>query len=174
MFDFDTAREIIASGLSTYLNCPVIRSAQNAKPPPYPYVSYSITTLMSENKGTYGVYPDGTDRKPFTQVWSITVLSSDNSECMKLACKSRDWLDHAGTVFLNDNKVVCQSVGSITNRDNFLTADYEYRNGFDVKFWFMNEIINPKETNGIIETVAVTQEEYKNKEVITNGIRCKG
>lgn len=161
MFDFDKARATIATGLSAYLNCPVIRSNQNAIPPPYPYVSYSITTLMSENKGTYGVYSDGIDRKPFIQTWSITVLSNDNSECMTLVCKARDWLDHVGTVYLNDNKVICQSVGSISNRDNFLTTDYEYRNGFDVKFWFMNEVTNPKEINGIIETATITQEEYE-------------
>ena len=29
---------------------------------------------------------------------------------------------------------------NITNRDNLLTIDYEYRNGFDVTFAFMNEI----------------------------------
>lgn len=152
MIDFDKMRKTVVTGLSEYLGCQVVRSNQNAKAPRYPYISYTITTLMSENKGTYGKYEDGKDRKPFTQTWSVTILSGDNSECISLANKAHEWLDHVGKTYLSDNGVIVQSVGSITNRDNFLTVEYEYRNGFDVVFWVMNET---EETKEFIETAEV-------------------
>lgn len=140
MIDYETMRTAIANGLKQYLGCPVIRSNQNQEPPEYPYLSYTITTLMSENNGTYGVYSDGYDRQARTQTWSITVQSDDNSECIDLVCKAHEWLERTGNIYLNDNNVIVQSVGSITNRDNFLTTEYEYRNGFDVVFWMLDTV----------------------------------
>lgn len=154
MIDYENMRLAIATGLKTYLNCPVIRSNQNKKPPSYPYISYTITTLMSENKGTYGEYKDGAARKPVTQTWSITALSDDDVECVKLANKAREYLDYAGTVALNDKGVIVQSVGSITNRDNVLTVEYEYRKGFDVVFWLFDEV---KIETEVIETVDIKE-----------------
>lgn len=153
MIDIEHLRTTVASGLRDYLGCPVVRSNQNEEPPPYPYCSYTITQLMSENKGTYGEYEDGTDRKPFTQTWSITVQSGDSSESMTLAVKAHEWLDHIGRIYLNDNGVIIQSVGNISNRDNILTVEYEYRNGFDVVFWLFNEVDSPKESTGYVEGV---------------------
>lgn len=157
MIEYEKLRETVATGLSEYLGCPVVRSNQNEAPPNYPYVSYTITTLLSQNNGTYGVYDDGKERKPFTQTWSITVQSDNNSECVALAIKAQEWLDRVGKVYLDDNNVIVQSVGSITNRDNFITTGYEYRNGFDVVFWLMNELE--------YETEKIETMELKNKEV---------
>ena len=67
-------------------------------------------------------------------------MSNDNSESVALASKAREWLDRSGTVYLNDNDIIVQSVGSITNRDNFLTVEYEHKNGFDVVFWLYDEV----------------------------------
>ena len=153
MFDYDGMRAIVATGLKNYLGCPVVRSNQNEKPPKYPFISYTVTQPMSENKGTYGVYKDGKDRKQFTQTWSISALSADNTESVTLALKAREWLDHTGTVYLYDNGVDVQSVGAVTNRDNVLTVEYEYKNGFDVVFSITDEVKNTAEQAGYIETV---------------------
>ena len=48
MIDYEGLRQIVAKGLKNYLGCPVIRSNQNKKPPAYPYVLYTITTLKSQ------------------------------------------------------------------------------------------------------------------------------
>lgn len=143
-------RITVAKGLKKYLGCPVIKGNQNAEPPPYPYVSYNVTTLMSENNGTYGEYDDGYVRKPVTTTWSITAQSDDNSESVTLANKAREWLDYVGTLYLNDNNVIVQSVGNVTNRDNVLTVGYEYKNGFDAVFWLFDEIKAPE-----IETIEI-------------------
>lgn len=155
MIDYENMRLTVAAGLSEYLKCPVVRSNQNEKPPAYPFLSYTTTMLMSENNGTYGEYEDGAERKPFTQIWSISALSNDNSESVTLACKAREWLDRVGTVYLSDNGVIVQSVGSITNRDNVLTVEYEYKNGFDVVFWLFDTIEVTAEQEGYIESAEI-------------------
>lgn len=170
MIDYENIRIKICKGLREYLGCPVIRSNQNApvedafretqeeqqeNVKTYPYVSYTITRLMDENAGTYGVYSDGMERKPFTQTWSISVLSNDDSECVMLALKAREWFDRAGNTYFSDNDIVIQSVGSVTNRDNFLTAEYEYRKGFDITVYLFDEIGDQTEADGYIETANI-------------------
>lgn len=153
MIDYDKIRSIIGKGLKDYLKCPVIRSNQDEESPPYPFISYTITTLMSENKGTYGIYEDGTARKAVTQTWSITSLSDNNTQSVENAVLAREWLDHVGHTYLSDNNIVVQSVGGITNRDNFLTTGYEYRNGFDCVLALFDEISADKQNDGVIEEI---------------------
>ena len=162
MIDYGNLRTTVVTGLKKYLDCLVIRNNQNAEPPPYPYVSYTITTLMTANNGTYGEYEDGKARKPVTCIWSVTVQSDDDIECVTLVNKAREWFDYAGTVYLNDNNVIVQSVGAITNRDNVLTVDYEYKKGFDVVFWLFDEVDIPN--NEAIETVSFEEDSFSKLE----------
>ena len=168
MIDYENLRSTVVQGLKKYLRCPVIRSNQNAEPPPYPYLSYTVTLLMSENNGTYGKYDDGIARKPVTSRWSITALSDDNIESVTLANKARAWLDYVGTEYLNDNDVIVQSVGSVTNRDNVLTTEYEYRNGFDAVFWLYDEVEEPETEQ--IESISYVEDYGKYLENRLDGV----
>lgn len=161
MIDYANIRRTIVQGLSKYLNCPVIRANQDAEMPPYPFVPYNIITLVGQNKGSYGEYEDGIDRKPMTQTWSISAASDNNEESVTLAIKAREWLDRVGTTYLSDNGVVVQSVGSVTNRDNVLTVGYEYRNGFDMVLTLFDEIAETLETDGFIEMAQIGNEVYE-------------
>lgn len=154
MIDHENLRKTVVSGLSKYLGVPVIRSNQNAEPPGYPYVSYTVTTAEQANNGTYGEYEDGIDRIPVTQTWSITVQSDKEEESISFAGKARGWLIHSGRIYLNDNDVIVQSVTDITNRDNMISIEYEYKNGFDVVFWLMDEVEREVE---IIERVKIRE-----------------
>lgn len=151
---------IVVDGLQKYLNCLVIRANQTAPVPDYPYISYTVITPMGSNNGTWGKYEDGKDRKPYTQTWSFTVQSDDHIESVDLAIKARDWLDHVGTVYLNDNHVIVQQVGNITNRDNLLTIEYEYRNGFDVEFWLFSEVDDTTDQIGTIDEVVIDDSSF--------------
>jgi len=142
MIDTKHIRTIVVKGLKEYLGIPVIRSNQNKKPSKYPYISYTITTPESENKGTFGVYEDGKDRKPVKQTWSVSSLSDDEDVCLENAEKARDWFEYVAHIYLTNNGIIVQSVTAVTNRDNVLTAEYEYKSGFDVVFYIMNEIEN--------------------------------
>ena len=151
-------RETVAKGLSSYLGIPVIRSDQNSTPPPYPYISYTITTI-EHNSGTWGEYDDGKLRKPFYLTWSIKALSESWSESISLAHKAKAWLDYGGKMFLSDNGVTVQSVGNVADRSSFLTVEYEYSYGFDAVFWCMDEMDNPiVESGETIESVVINDE----------------
>lgn len=155
MIDNENLRLKVVKKLKNYLQIPIIRGNQNAEPPKYPYLSYNVTTVASENNGTYGEYSDGIDRKPVTQTWSITVQSDDESEALRLALKARDWLDHIGRAYLSDNHIIVQSITSVTSRDSILTIEYEYKKGFDIVFWLYDEIENPIEYVGEIKTADI-------------------
>lgn len=155
MIDFENIQLVVARGLKNYCKCPVICSNQKKKPPSYPYISYTITTLAGENKGSYGVNEDGTESKSVPHIWSITAVSGNDIESMTIAYKAREWLDRVGSTYFNDNNVNLVSVGSVTNRDNFLTVEYEYRKGFDV-FFSVNDVIgDTTEQDGYIETAEI-------------------
>lgn len=158
MIDNENLRTIVVKGLKDYLNIPVIRGNQNATPPDYPYLSYNVTTSESANNGTWGEYEDNIDKIPATQTWSITVQSNKDIESVTLASKAREFLCHTGTCYLRDNNVIVQRVTNITNRDNLITIEYEYKNGFDVVFWMMNEEKNPIDKIGIIESLRLKEE----------------
>ena len=155
MIDYEEMRKLIAKGLKDYLKVPVIRSNQNEKPPKYPYISYTITTLASANNGTYGAYSDGYDRKPITQTWSVSALSDKSGEDVNLIVKAREWFEYIGTQYLNDNDVIVQSVTSITNRDNLLSIGYEYKHGFDVVFWLFDTVESKLKTVDTIESIEI-------------------
>ena len=159
MVDTDKIRKCVVQGLEEYLNVKVIRSNQNQKPPKYPYVVYTITTLETENGGTYGEYEDGILRKPVTQIWSISALSATNAESVKLASMARDWLDCVGTTYMNDNGVICQRCTSVNNRDNVISVEYEYKNGFDATFWAYSEV-GSSAYDGSITRVQLGEENY--------------
>ena len=158
MIDNDNIRSVVISGLKEYLGIPMIMSNQNNTPPNYPYASYTVITLENANNGTWGVYKDDIDRLPVKQTWSITIQSDDEDESVKYATMARDYLKHIGTCYLNDNNVIVESVTDITNRDNIISIEYEYKNGFDAVFWLMNEVKNPISYIGKIEKLNLKEE----------------
>ncbi len=165
MIDFERVRKVIVKALKEYLGCEVVLANQTAPIPEYPYVSFSITTPIVANRGTWGRCDDDMDRKQIEQIWSITVQSDKSGESAQLCLKAYDWLDHIGTLFLNDNKIVVQRLENITNRDNLLSVGYEYRNGFDVVFSLMDEISVDELDEGEIETIIINNKQET--EVIT-------
>lgn len=131
----------IITGLENELSCPVIFANQTAKAPPYPYCSFTITSLQGKQKGTFGICEDGIYRREIFQTWSFTVQSGDDDEAMKLALKAHDFFTLRGKLELSDEGVVVQNVTQINNRDNLITIEYEHRYGFDVTFSLCSEVI---------------------------------
>lgn len=145
MIDHRAIEVTIVNGLQEWLskkgyNCPVIMANQAVPIPPYPYIAYTVTSLVSGNMKTYGIEQDGTRAKPVVQIWSFTVQSADSTEADMVAMEAYDWFMLSGNVYLSDNGIVAQRVGGITNRDNLLSIEYEYRRGFDVEFLLVDEI----------------------------------
>lgn len=120
--------------------CPVIRANQVSPVPDYPYCSYTVITPVASNNKGYCVATDGTVYKELKQIWSFTVQSDDSTESQMLSAKAYDWFSYSGDTYMSDNGIVAQSVGNIMNRDNLISINYEYRNGFDVTFVLIHKI----------------------------------
>lgn len=159
MIAFDRIRDTIVTKIKESLNIEVVRVNQNAPPPAYPYIGYTITTLMKTNNGTYSEYVENNVKvycKEFQQIWSFTVFADNDLQSKEIAIRLYDYLDNIGAVDLSENDIVIQRIGNITNRDTLLTIDYEYRNGFDVTFAFMNEIKNTNAESEVIDNYTIT------------------
>ena len=167
MIDFRKIETLITDGLQSWLsgkgyNCPVIMANQTVPTPRYPYLSYTVTTPVVTNTKGYSVAEDGTRYKPLVQIWSFTAQSADDIEAMNIALEAYYWFTLSSNIYLSDNGIVVQRVGNITNRDNLLSIEYEYRRGFDVEFLLMHEISKTdSEQSGYIESAPITHEEVK-------------
>ena len=159
MLNTEGLRETVASGLTDALQCTVIRGNQTVKMPAFPFIAYNITTLCKSNNGTYGEWEDGISRLPCVQTWSITAHSNDYAEAVRLASEAQTWLKYSGKIYLNDNGVIVQSVGNVTDRSNILTNDYMYSLGFDCDFWLYDEVENTVEKSGYIESADINMNE---------------
>ena len=155
---------IIVEALKSYLStdkrpCEVVRQNQVAEVPPYPYVSYTITTPINTHHGTYSQAEDGTLYKDVLQTWSFTVQSDDQDEAMSLALKIHSFFSVVGVQMLADKKISVHRVQGVTTRDNLLTIQYEYRNGLDVTFGLLFTI-DPQEQifADEIETINLKEE----------------
>lgn len=159
MVNQENIEALIVTGLNTHLrshgyNCPVIMANQTAPIPPYPYISYTVTTPVRADMKGYSIDSKGTRYKSLVQTWSFTANSDDDSQSNAVAMLAYDYFALSGNTYLSDNNIIAQRVQSITSRDNLLTIDYEYRKGFDVDFLLYHEISKAdSETAGYIETV---------------------
>lgn len=156
---------LIVNGLQEWLagkgyNASVIMANQTTPIPAYPYIAYTVTTPVVADMKTYGILSTGTRIKPITQRWSFTVQSGDATEADNVVMTAYDWFVLAGNTYLSDNGIVVKRVENITNRDNLVSIEYEYRRGFDVEFLLLNEISKAdSEQAGYIETAPITYEE---------------
>lgn len=158
MIDHRKNELVIVEGLKAYLNkvlirpCEVVRQNQVADTPAHPYVSYTVTTLASEDKGTYSEAEDGALYKGILQTWSFTAQSDDQEEAMAAAFAVYDYFSAVGVTYLADNKITVRRVRDITSRDSLLSMQYEYRNGLDVTFGLLY-VITERNNPDLIDSI---------------------
>lgn len=156
MIDLKAIETVIVDGLKDHLGCEVVMANQATPAPKYPYVSYTIVNPLVENNGTFGVYEDGFKRKEHQQVWSFTSQSNNDLESKINAVSAHEYFSEIGTTYLADHGISVQLVRSVSCRDNLLTVGYEYRNGFDVTFAFMDEIAVDQTADGSISGASIS------------------
>ena len=163
MIDARAIEIAVVDGLKAYVStdkkpCEVVRANQTGPVPPYPYIAYTITTPLQSRLGTFSVASDETRFREVTQTWSFTVQSDDADESLNVALKAWDWFAIVSNVYLGDKGIVVQQVGNVNNRDNLITIEYEYRNGFDVTLNLINAVkMTEAEIGGYIETAEPTR-----------------
>lgn len=143
---------LICAGISAELGCEVVKSNTAEHVPAYPYVSFTVTGIRTRQR-TYA--DDDSPYVPAQVTYSWTVQSDDDGEAFDLAQKLHDWFEETGRLYLKDNGMVFTDVGGITERDNLITVEYEYRKGFDCVLNLMNYVGRDPE---VIETFSPEKE----------------
>lgn len=172
MTEFREMERVVLVGLSQWLReereasdrpVTLVRRNQVGPMPEYPYIAYTVITPKKEKGGTYSVDWDGSLVQPFIQVWSFTVQSDEEEECTEIAMLAHDWLIQVGNTYLSDRGIVVQTAAAISNRDNLLTLQYEYRQGFDATFALLNRIVKrPEEVDGWIDEAPIQPKQILN------------
>lgn len=142
----------IVQKLKAYLStetrpCEVVRQNQVAKAPSYPYISYTVTTPIVDNRGTYCEDASGALYKNLLQTWSFTVQSDDDDEALTLGMKMYDFFSAVGIAPLADEGINIHRVTNLTTRDNLLTIQYEHRQGLDVTFGLLSVIASDNQVH---------------------------
>ena len=164
MLDYRKNEIIIVEGLKDYLSTELrpfelVRQNQIAQIPSYPYGSYTVTTPIHEQGGTFSRSNDGAYYRAALQTWGITIQSDDQEEALSLAFRAYDYFRLAGVTYLADQGITVRRVRDITARDNLLTSQYEYRNGLDVTFGLLYVISTDNQINtDEIETIDIKEE----------------
>ena len=169
MIDHRQNEIVIVEGLKAYLStperpCEVVRQNQIVEVPQYPYGSYTVTTPISGSKGTYSEAEDGTLYRNIEQTWSFTIQSDDQDEAISLALRAYDFFAAAALTMLADHGISVIRVQPVTNRDNLVSIEYEYRKGLDITFGLLQRI-RPADilSNDVIETLNLDDTEIEKR-----------
>lgn len=144
---------LLCNKIKEITGCVVIKSNISGHTPDYPYISFTVTS-RGGNSGRYGC-TGSTYRKQVKVRYSWTVQSNSDSQAETIADTLHDWFELTGYQFFRDNGIGIASVEDITNRDNLITIQYEYRKGFDTEFNVMHEI--DASTDEIIENASIAR-----------------
>ncbi|MFX3616225.1 MAG: LIC_12616 family protein [Sporolactobacillus sp.] len=156
-FDYSNVTKTIVQAMKS-LGITLIQADSAGDQPAYPFATYTITTP----KIPIGNQAGPQQAEEFELVVSLTFKSQSAIQALNLAEQAQQYLrSNTGRSFLLDNGgLVLVSVQGFTNRDNFISINYERNVGFDVQL---------RATNPFVEELPqIDQVEFakKNEEVL--------
>ena len=157
MTKHEFVRNAIVKGLHEYMGILVIESSTIGNMPPYPFITYTITSPYLGIGYMEDYYEEENTRiqnrhvQHYERVFSFTIVANDVDEAMNRCMQAMQYFKCDGVWELKDKNIVIVEVNSATTRDTFITIDYERRYGFDVRIRLCEE--EARETENIIETV---------------------
>jgi hypothetical protein len=167
MLDYAGIRSSIVRPLAAALGIPVIMGDQTGQIPPYPFITYKMTSPYLETSvhaaESVTDTADGIKRmqdKHVEVVFSFTVHSSDADDAYQRCYALVEYFDFTGRDALRGAGIVVVNVTNVQNRDVFLTIEYERRVGCDVRFRVLNrsELIPDPDAGDFIESAEIQYE----------------
>lgn len=155
MLDIQGIRVALIKGLQTFTGATTIRTETTAKQPPYPYTGVKFT-MLGQKIGQPAQYIRGTTavhEQDIEMTASITCYASTVGVAETLAYSALQYLETVGVDELKDKNIAIVQTTDLTDRTTFLTTDYEYRIGFDVRLRARAQITKEAEW---IETAPLT------------------
>ncbi|TQR21799.1 LIC_12616 family protein [Psychrobacillus vulpis] len=135
MINYDDIWIPLQNGLSSYTGIHVIQAEGTGKQPSYPFFSIKKTT----NGASVGQITESitdnikTIEQDTEMIFSITCNAATIEDADNYANKARAYFLGKGHIDLSDENITVVDVLNATNRDVFLTIDYERRCGFDLR-----------------------------------------
>lgn len=136
MIRYDDIWIPLQNGLSRYLKIEVIQAEGLGKRPKYPFVTMKKITnaiIIGQPTSKIGVEEEMILEQDIEMVFSLTVNANSIEDADDYAMKARSYLEGFGYYELQDKNITVVEVLPSTNRDVFLTVDYERRVGFDIR-----------------------------------------
>lgn len=156
MLQLTPIRKAVRNGLAATTKVEVIRSESGGNQPPYPFIAYKMlmlgqkigraNQLMTENGQLH--------EQQVELTMSINCYSDNISEAENLAYRVLQYFEIDGVDELQTQNIVIVQTSELTDRTTFLTTDYEYRIGFDVRIRAKASVLKEVE---IIENVQINE-----------------
>ena len=162
-------RNTIVAKLYNAVNKPIIPNTNTQNRPAYPFIDYSITSLIGDKSDGYHIYTDEPQPEDGEEVltniintshynhnisFSFNAYSDDESESYQLIKQAWDWFKHQGVQTLSYEKIAVVDVLDIQNRTILAVDEYEKRYGFDVIIRYAESV---ERTDLIIERHTIEQ-----------------
>lgn len=137
-FDYVNVTKTLIAAMQT-LRITLIQANTAGTQPPYPFATFTITTpkvLVGNQSGPQ-------QAEQFELVVSLTFKSTSALTALNLAEQAQQYLrSNTGRSFLlGTGGLVLASVQGFTNRDNFISIDYERNVGFDIQLRAANPFV---------------------------------
>lgn len=135
MLQLTPIRKAVRNGLAANTKVEVIRSESGGEQPPYPFISYKVLMLGQKVGRANVLMKDGKQlhEQQVELTMSINCYSDNISEAENLAYQALQYFEINGIDELQQQNIVIAQTDALTDRTTFLTTDYEYRIGFDVR-----------------------------------------
>lgn len=136
MIQYDDIWIPLQNGLSRYLGIEVIQAEGLGKKPEYPFVTMKKITNaipIGQSVSKMNLEEKMILEQDIEMVFSLTVNANTIENADDYAMKARSYVEGLGYYELQDHNITVVDVLPSTNRDVFMTVDYERRVGFDVR-----------------------------------------
>lgn len=126
-FDYTVVTRALIAGVKAATNYPLIAANTSGQAPPFPYCTYTITSPKIAIEHEY-------ENAIFEMVVSLTWHNTTQVGVLNLAKQMESYFtSSAGRKALADQGIVLADVLNFSERDNFLTIDYERLAGVDFR-----------------------------------------
>lgn len=152
MLRIDEIRSTIIRNLKLTTGITTIVAEQSSEQPPYPFVTVKFTTL-GKKVGRVAQYmkDDGQyTEQDIEMILSVTSFSADTEDEIDQATdnayKALQFFEVNGIEVLQDNNIAVVETTELTNRDTFISIEYERRAGFDVRIRTRAQLVKEIDT----------------------------
>ncbi|NMH83271.1 phage neck terminator protein [Heyndrickxia coagulans] len=126
-FDYTVVTRALIKAIKDCTGYPLIQANSPGDQPDYPFCTFTITSPSIQIERYY-------EGALFEMVVSLTWHGTSQIGVLNLAKKSESYLrSDSGRKTLADNGIALVDITDISERDNFISIDYERTVGFDVQ-----------------------------------------